>query len=97
VLVLFPATRLDWIVLLRLTAATIANTPGIPAGPPGHDLKAIDRFVVNHLAPWALLVAVLWLVAVAVTGRWKVRYPPREMITTPLPQVDALVEREARH
>jgi hypothetical protein len=97
VLVLFPATRLDWIVLLRLTAATIANTPGIPAGPPGHDLKAIDRFVVNHLAPWALLVAVLWLVAVAVTGRWKVRYPPREMIGTPLPQVDALVEREARH
>jgi hypothetical protein len=77
VLVLYPATRLDWIVLLRLTAATIANTPGIPAGPPGHDLKVIDRFAVSHLGPWALLAAVIALVAIAVTGRWKVRYPPR--------------------
>jgi hypothetical protein len=77
VLVLFPATRLDWIVLLRLAAATLANTPGIPAGPPGHDLKVLDRFVVNHLAPWALLIAVVLLVLVAVTGRWGVRYPPR--------------------
>ncbi len=75
VLVLYPATRLDWIVLLRLTAATIANTPGI-RGPPGHDLKVIDRFAVDRLAPWALLAAVIWLVAVAVTGRWKVRQPP---------------------
>jgi hypothetical protein len=77
VLVLYPATRLDWLVLLRLTAATLANTPGIPAGPPGHDLKAIDRFSVNHLGPWVLLLSAVGLVVVAATGRWKIRYAPR--------------------
>jgi hypothetical protein len=32
ILVLYPATRLDWLVLLRLTVATISNTPGLPGG-----------------------------------------------------------------
>ena len=30
VLVLYPASRLDWLVLARLAAGTIANMPGIP-------------------------------------------------------------------
>jgi hypothetical protein len=77
VLVLYPATRLDWLVLLRLGAATIANTPGIPAGPPGHDLKVLDRFAVDHLAPWILLISAVLLVVIAVTGRWGVRRASR--------------------
>jgi hypothetical protein len=73
VLVLYPATRLDWLVLLRLTVATMANTPGIPAGPPGHVLKVADRYIIHALAPAALLVAVVGLVVLAVSGRWGVR------------------------
>jgi len=64
-------------VLLRLGAATIANTPGIPAGPPGHDLKVLDRFAVDHLAPWILLISAVLLVLIAVTGRWGVRRASR--------------------
>jgi hypothetical protein len=77
ILVLSPATRLDWLVLLRLTAGTIANSPGVPAGPPGHALHLLDRYAIHTLAPAVLLAAAVALAALAVTGRWGVRYPPR--------------------
>jgi hypothetical protein len=76
VLALYPATRLAWLVLLRLVAATLANTPGIPAGPPGHVLKVADRLVIHAVAPAALLVAVIGLGVIAASGRWGARYPP---------------------
>jgi hypothetical protein len=82
ILVLYPATRLDWLVLLRLTVATISNTPGIPAGPPGHALKVLDRFAIHAVAPVALLASVVILAALAVSGRWGWRHPPR---LTPAP------------
>ena len=34
-LVPYPATRLDWLVLARLAAGTIPNIPGNPAPPHG--------------------------------------------------------------
>ena len=77
ILVLYPATRLDWLVLLRLTVATLANTPGVAVGPPGHVLKVIDRYIIEYVASAALLTAVVVLVALAVSGRWGVRCPPR--------------------
>ncbi len=40
VLVLYPASRLDWLILARLGAATIANMPGDPSGVPGTALKS---------------------------------------------------------
>ena len=33
-LVLYPASRLDWLVLARLAAGTIPNTPGHPMAHP---------------------------------------------------------------
>jgi hypothetical protein len=77
ILVLYPATRLDWLVLLRLTVATISNTPGLPGGPPGHLLKVADRYAIHAVAPVALLAAVAGLAVLAVSGRWGLRYPPR--------------------
>jgi hypothetical protein len=77
ILVLYPATRLDWLVLLRLTVATLSNTPGIPAGPPGHVLKVVAWYVIHAVAPVALAVAVVGLAVLAISGRWGLRYPPR--------------------
>ena len=82
VLVLSPATRLDWLVLLRLTVATISNTPGIPAGLPGHVLKTLDFYAIHYVTPAALLAAVAGLAVLAVSGRWGVRYPPRRAAIT---------------
>ena len=73
VLVLYPATRLDWLVLLRLTAATMANMPGNPSGLTVRSLVSIDHLIVHGLAPFALLAAVVAVVILAVTGQWGVQ------------------------
>jgi hypothetical protein len=75
VLVLYPASRLDWLVLARLTAATISNMPGNPWAPPGHLLAAADRHAVRSVAPFVLLLAAVGLVTLAVSGRWGLRSP----------------------
>lgn len=70
VLVLFPATWLDWLVLARLTAATIANMPGNPGGalPP---LRSFDVDLVHGLAPTILAAVTLIVILVAASGRWE--------------------------
>jgi hypothetical protein len=70
VLVLYPASLLDWLVLARLTAATISNMPGNPWLPPGHVLARIDVLAITRLAPLVLFAAAAGLVAMAVSGRW---------------------------
>jgi hypothetical protein len=75
VLVLYPASRLDWLVLARLTAATISNMPGNAGVLPGHLLLVIDQRVVLDLAPLVLLLAAVGLVTLAVSGRWGLRGP----------------------
>ena len=70
VLVLYPASRLDWLVLARLCAATIANMPGNVGGVPVKSLKAFDAFLVHGLAPAVLLGAAMAVVLFAVTGAW---------------------------
>ena len=44
VLVLYPASRLDWLVLARLAAGTIANMPGNPYLQHSHLLLVTDHF-----------------------------------------------------
>jgi hypothetical protein len=73
VLVFFPASRLDWLVLARLTGATIANMPGDPSGVPGRALGPFDVFLVHGLGPTVLLAVALGVVVLAVTGWWGVR------------------------
>jgi hypothetical protein len=71
VLVLFPSTWLDWLVLARLTAATIANMPGDPGGAPSAVLHPFDVSMVHGLAPAILLAVTVITILVAVSGRWE--------------------------
>jgi hypothetical protein len=75
VLVLFPASWLDWLVLARLAAGTIANMPGNPYLKHSHLLVVADHFAVRVMAPVVMLTAALALVALCLAGRWKVRDP----------------------
>lgn len=72
VLVLYPATWIDWLVLARLTAATIANIPGDPDGVPSPHLYQFDIELVHGLAPVVLLAVSAAVVVLAVTGWWRV-------------------------
>jgi hypothetical protein len=73
VLVLYPASSLDWLVLARLCGATIANMPGNVGGVPVRSLKGFDIFLVHGLAPTILLGAALAVVLLAVFGEWGVQ------------------------
>lgn len=72
VLVLYPATRLDWLVLVRLCAATIANMPGDVAGVPVRSLASFDRYLVQGFAPTVLLAVAVLVVLLAVARAWGV-------------------------
>jgi len=76
-LLFYPASRLDWLVIARLAVATLANMPGNPALPPGHVLVTIDQFTVHTLAPVVLLACAVWLILLALTRRWGIRDEPR--------------------
>ena len=72
-LLFYPASHLDWLVIARMTIATLANMPGNPQLPPGPVLTWIDQFDVHQLAPTVLGVAVVALIVLAVTNRWGMR------------------------
>jgi hypothetical protein len=74
-LVFYPASRLDWLVLARLAAATIANIPGNPRAPLGPFVGLIHHLSVAVFSPLALLAAAAGLVVLCLTGRWKLRQP----------------------
>lgn len=73
VLALYPASRLDWVLLARLGAATIGTMPGNPNGVPGPTLRPFDAFLVHGLVPTALLACAVGVVVLAISGRWGVR------------------------
>jgi alpha-1,6-mannosyltransferase len=75
VLVLYPATRLDWLVLARLTAGTIANMPGNPLLPHGHVLSLLDHFAIRAVAPLVILGAAVGLVVLCWSGQWNPKDP----------------------
>jgi hypothetical protein len=77
-LVLYPVTRLDWLVLGRLAAGTIANIPGNPPNvvlSGSHLVVVAHNTVVHTLAPLVLLGCAAGLVALCVTGRWNASEP----------------------
>lgn len=78
-LVFYPASRLDWLVLGRLAAATIPTIPGNPptimvAGT-SHVVILFHNAFVYALVPLALLAAAAGLVALCLSGRWNLRDP----------------------
>lgn len=72
-LILYPATGLDWLVLARLTAATFALMPGNPFTEHDHLQGRIGYYAVVLGAPVVLLAAVVGLVALCVAERRRVR------------------------
>ena len=74
-LMFYPATRLDWLVLGRIAVATLANTPGNPFGPPGHVVYVVHHLLVRGFAPLALFAAAIGLVWLCLSGRWNPREP----------------------
>ena len=87
VLVLYPASRLDWLVLGRLAAGTIANIPGNPPGiigsGTGHLVIVAHDILVYALVPLVLLAAAVGLVALCLSGRWNLREPAGPAAATP--------------
>jgi hypothetical protein len=75
-LIVFPASRLDWLVLGRLTAGTLANMPGNPWLPPIHAMAVLDRYLIHVAAPLVLLAALVILVLLCLSGRWATGQPP---------------------
>jgi hypothetical protein len=74
-LVFYPASRLDWLVLGRLAAATLANIPGNPNARLNSLIGGVHHGIVEGVAPVVLLAAAVGLVAACCTGRWNLRDP----------------------
>jgi hypothetical protein len=72
---LYPASRLDWLLLARLTAATFALMPGNAGFPPQHLLAAVTAASLYWLVPAVLLVAAVALVWLSLTDRWNMDPP----------------------
>ena len=75
-LLLYPASRLDWLVLARLTAGTISNMPGNPYLHRGHILNCDRPLGGPIVAPAVILAAAVGLVGLCVSGRWNLRDAP---------------------
>ncbi len=86
-LVIYPASRLDWAVLGQLTAGTIALMPGTVLALHPHWLSRLAFLLSFRLMPAALLVALAYLVWLAVSGAWNMapRPPARPPVTEKLP------------
>ncbi|MGO9294870.1 MAG: hypothetical protein ACLP52_13510, partial [Streptosporangiaceae bacterium] len=74
---LSPASRLDWLVLARLTAGTLALMTGTPGQPLMPALITAARWINQFVAPAVLLAALLGLAWLGATGRWNARRPGR--------------------
>jgi hypothetical protein len=74
-LAVFPASRLDWLMLVRAIPAAMAVATG--AGGQHHPawLTHVIGFVGNDLSPWVRLAAVAAAVVLCVLAAWGLRRP----------------------
>jgi hypothetical protein len=85
VLVLYPATRLDWVALAWLSALTVAGMPGlgaVGAKALGPVLGAVQAQNLAHLTPLVMLAALTAFVILCLTGRWNAFTGP-DLVTPP--------------
>jgi hypothetical protein len=75
-LMFYPATRLDWLVLAAIAAGTIAAPLGMPTSPLGHVVGLLHHLTVLILAPLVVLAAATALVVLCLTRRWNLRDMP---------------------
>ena len=71
-LLFYPASRLDWIALGRLTVGTVALIPGEPYLNAGSQIVRLNQDILTLWAPVLLLASAVGLVCLSVTGRWRV-------------------------
>ena len=69
-LLLYPASRLDWLVLARLAAGTLANVPGNPNAALNWLIGGLHHGIVEGVTPVVLLAAAIGLVVLCRNGRW---------------------------
>jgi hypothetical protein len=74
-LIFYPASRLDWLVLAPIAIGTITAPLGIPGAQLGRAADLIHDLSVRVLSPLMLLAAAVGLVALCLCGRWKPRDP----------------------
>ncbi|MGD0376774.1 MAG: hypothetical protein ABSB01_19580 [Streptosporangiaceae bacterium] len=74
-LALYPASRLDWLVIGRLGAATIALMPGNPVWPRPDWLTEIAQATLFYITPGLMLAAAAVLVWLCLTGAWRIQPP----------------------
>ena len=72
---LYPASRLDWLVMARLIAPSFALMPGNAGLPPQYLLAVITNDSLFWWAPAVLLAAAVALIWLGVTGAWKMNPP----------------------
>ncbi len=86
-LLFYPASRLDWIVLGRLTVGTIALVPGDPHMHAGGLIDRLNHDILTLWTPVLLLAGAVGLAVLSVTGRWRVRQSkiPASSVSKPIP------------
>ena len=79
-LAVYPATRLDWLALIRAVPAAMAVATGAASRhPPG--LTQVIAFVGNDLTPYVRLGTVIAAVLLCLAGAWELRRPRPESLT----------------
>ena len=69
-LIFYPASRLDWLVLAPVAVGTITAPLGIAEAQLGRAADLIHDFSISVLSPLVLLAAAAGLVALCLSGRW---------------------------
>jgi len=69
-LIFYPASRLDWLVLAPVAVGTITAPLGVAEAQLGRAADLIHDFSLNVLSPLVLLAAAAGLVALCLSGRW---------------------------
>lgn len=82
-LALYPFSRLDWLVIGRLTAATIGLMPGNAVLPPPGWLTRINVVILNDVTPALMLAATAILVWLCLSGGWGIRAEPPSVAREP--------------
>ena len=74
-LIFVPAFWLDWLVIARLIAGTVALMPGNPTPLPSHLLSRISNDTLTLAAPIVLITALVTMVGLCLAGRRPTRPP----------------------
>jgi len=73
-LALYPASRLDYVVMWQFTAGTFALMPGGSSRLPPHGLLTLlNHDAKNFITPIMLIAAVVALVLLCITGDWDIQ------------------------